>query len=131
MKHRFGCLFALAFSVVAVATLAAHHEILAKFDDKKPVTLRGIVTRVDWLNPHVHVFINVKDAATTVNWAIELESAVDLQRGGLNRDSLKPGDAITVQGIAARNGGRQAWARSVVMTAGGKRVLEAVTSPSA
>ena len=63
MKHRFAGLFALAFGVVAVATLAAHHEILAKFDDKKPVTLRGIVTRVDWLNPHVHVFINVKDAA--------------------------------------------------------------------
>jgi hypothetical protein len=131
MKHRFAGLFALAFGVVAVATLAAHHEILAKFDDKKPVTLRGIVTRVDWLNPHVHLFINVKDASTTVTWAIELESAVDLQRGGWNRDSLKPGDAITVQGIAARNGSRQAWARSVVMTAGGKKVLDAVTSPLA
>ena len=96
MKHRLAGLLALAIGVMAVATLAAHHEILAKFDDKKPVTLRGVVTRVDWLNPHVHVFINVKDAGTTVNWAIEFESAVDLQRGGWYRDSVKPGDAINV-----------------------------------
>ena len=109
MKHRLVCLFALAFSVVAVATLAAHHEILAKFDDKKPVTLRGIVTRVDWLNPHVHVFINVKDAATTVNWAIELESAVDLQRGGWiairsSRETRSPFRALRPETEAARLG---------------------------
>jgi hypothetical protein len=89
------------------------------------------VTRVDWLSPHAHVFINVKDGSSTTNWAVELESPVDLKRGGWTRESLKPGDAITVQGIAARNGSRQAWARSVVLTATGRKVLDVPTAASA
>jgi Family of unknown function (DUF6152) len=132
MKHGLVGLLAVGFGVfLAVAPAAAHHEILAKFDDKKPVTLRGWVTRVDWLSPHAHIFINVKDGNSTTNWAIELESPVDLLRGGWTRDSLKPGDAITVQGIAARNGGRQAWAKSVVLTATGKKVLDVPNAASA
>ena len=63
------------------------------------MTLNGIVTLVDWANPHVHVFMNVKDARTrSLNWAIELESPIDLQRSGWTADSLQPGDAITVRG---------------------------------
>ena len=90
--------------LLMAARLAAHHEILAKFDDHKPVTLNGIVTLVDWRNPHVHVFMNVADAKGVVNWAIELEGPIDLQRSGWSRDSLRPGDKIHVEGIAARNG---------------------------
>ena len=113
MKHGLVGLLAVGFGVfLAVAPAAAHHEILAKFDDKKPVTLRGWVTRVDWLSPHAHVFINVKDGSSTTNWAVELESPVDLKRR-LDEGSLKPGDAIAVQGIAARNGSRVAWAKFV------------------
>ena len=89
--------------LLAAAPLAAHHEILAKFDDKKPVTLSGVVTLVDWRNPHVHVFMNVRDAkGQMLNWAIELESPIDLQQSGWTSDSLQPGDAITVEGIAAQ-----------------------------
>ena len=55
--------------LLASTTGVAHHAISAKFDDKKPTTLNGIVTLVDWRNPHVHVFMNVKDAKGVLNWA--------------------------------------------------------------
>src|SRR5688500_17749394 len=95
---------ALAALVLLAVPLAAHHEILAKFDDGKPLTLNGVVTLVDWRTPHVHVFMNVRNGnGEAVNWAVELESPIDLQQSGWNRESLQPGDAITVEGIAARD----------------------------
>jgi hypothetical protein len=119
----------LAGFLLASVPLTAHHEILAKFDDKKPVTLSGVVTLVDWRNPHVHVFMNVKDnKGQVLNWAIELESPIDLQRSGWARESLQPGDAITVEGMAARNGSRQAWGKSVVLSGTGRKMLTVTVS---
>ena len=115
----------LACALVLILTPTeglAHHSLSAKFVDTKPVTLRGIVNMVDWKNPHVHLFMNVQDGRAT-NWAIELESPIDLDRSGWTAESVKPGDAITVQGIAARDGSRQVWANSILMTATGKKVL--------
>ena len=120
---------ALAAVLLAGTRGAAHHEILGKFDDKKPITLSGIVTLVDWKNPHVHVFMNVKDAKGLLNWAVELESPIELQQSGWRSDTLQAGDTITVTGMAARNGSRQAWGDSVVVKATGKRVLMVNTSP--
>jgi Family of unknown function (DUF6152) len=133
MTSRRSRVVALALSglLVAAARLAAHHEILAKFDDRKPVTLNGIVTLVDWRNPHVHVFINVTDARGVVNWAIELEGPIDLQRDGWSRDSLRPGDKVHVEGIAARNGSHQVWGNSVVLRATGKTVYSLTLPPPA
>jgi hypothetical protein len=126
MKYRAVCVSPLV--VLTVLLLAstpgmAHHAILAKFDDKKPMTLNGIVTLVDWRNPHVHVFMNVKDPKGVLNWAVELESPIDLQQNGWNKDALQPGDAITVRGMGARNGSRQIWGDTVALTTSGKRVL--------
>jgi len=114
----------LAALLLATTTGVAHHAISAKFDDKKPTTLTGVVTLVDWRNPHVHVFMNVKDAKGTLNWAVEIESPIDLQQNGWNGDTLQPGDAIRVQGIVARNGSRQVWGNSIVLTATGRQVLK-------
>src|SRR6185436_10470623 len=119
----------LAGLLLAVAPVAAHHEILAKFDDKKPITLRGVVTLVDWRNPHVHVFLNVRDRNQVANWAVELESPIDLLRSGWSRDTLHAGDSITVAGFSARNGSRQAWGNTVT-TADGKRVLNLTAAAS-
>src|SRR5262245_14836590 len=94
---------ALAAVILAGVSVRAHHELLAKFDDKKPIKLTGIVTLLDWRNPHVHVFMNVKDAKGQIlNWAIELESPIDLQKSGWSHDSVQPGDSVTVDGIVAR-----------------------------
>ena len=114
--------------LIAAATGRAHHATLAKFDDKKPLTLNGIVTLVDWKNPHVHVFMNVKDAKGVLNWAAELESPIELHQNGWSKDALKPGDAVTVRGIGARNGSRQLWAESIAMTATGKQVFNVTPS---
>src|SRR5437016_5169032 len=111
MKYRVYGLVAVALGVcLAAKPLVAHHEIAAKFDDKKPLTLKGTVTKLDWANPHVHIFINVGTGNAVANWAIELESPVDLGKAGWGRDSVKPGDGLTVQGLTARNGSRQVWA---------------------
>lgn len=122
---------AFAGLLLAGARLMAHHEILAKFDDHKPVTLNGIVTLVDWRNPHVHVFMNVADAAGQVNWAIELEGPIDLERSGWSRETLRPGDRIRVAGFGARNGSHQAWGNSVVVRATGKSVYNVTLAPPA
>ena len=85
---------AAAWLIGASVPLAAHHPIQAKFDESRPVSLSGLVTAVDWRNPHAHVFINVSDPGGKVeNWAAELESPIDLQRAGWRRDSLRPGTA--------------------------------------
>jgi uncharacterized protein DUF6152 len=123
--------FLLALFVLSVVPGGAHHAISAKFDDKKATTLTGVVTLVDWRNPHAHIFVNVKDPKGTgvLNWAIELESPIDLQDGGWNRDTVKPGDSVTVKGIAARDGSRQLWGDSVVLSATGRRVLNVTITP--
>ena len=115
--------------LLATAPGSAHHATLAKFDDKKPVTLSGVITMVDWRNPHVHIFMNVRDEKAVLNWAIELASPIVLEQQGWNRDVLRPGDAITVQGLAARNGSRQASGDSVVISATNRRVLNVTPSP--
>jgi len=109
--------------LLAVSPLGAHHAIAAKFDPARSTTLTGLVTKVDWANPHVHVLMNVVAGGRTVNWAVELESRLDLERSGWTLDSVKPGESVTVQGILARDGTPQVWANSIVLTASKKPVL--------
>ena len=113
----------IAAAGLVILPVAAHHEITAKFDPARTTTIRGIVTSVDWANPHAHVFMNVGTGNNLVNWAVELESVVDLQRANYRRDTVKPGDSIVVQGILARDGSRQVWGNSVTLTAGNRRVF--------
>ena len=102
MRHRACSAAAFAGLLLAGARLMAHHEILAKFDDNKPVTLNGIVTLVDWRNPHVHVFMNVAEAARPINWAIELEGPIDLEQQRLVARDTAPGRSRSrVAGYAA------------------------------
>jgi hypothetical protein len=106
---------------LSAAPAFAHHPILAKFDDTRPLTLTGKVTEVDWANPHVHVFISVNgnDAAPVI-WAIELASTIELQWSGWRPDAIKIGDTITVEGFAARNGSEQIWGNDVENANGDK-----------
>jgi hypothetical protein len=104
--------------------LLAHHNITGKFDPARTRTLIGVVTRLDWANPHVHILMDVVDGNTVTNWAVELESTLDLERSGWTLNTLKPGDSVTVQGMLARDGSSQIWGDSVVLTASKKRVLD-------
>ncbi len=107
-----------------LAPLSAHHVIAAKFDSAKPLTLRGPVTAIDWANPHAHLFINIADSNGRItNWAIELESPVDLRRQGWTANTVSVGDVVTVEGIAARDGSKQAWSLSMILARTGQRVF--------
>ena len=96
--------------VLLLATLQvpslAHHSISAEFDSKKPVTLSGTVSNVDWMNPHTYVFVDVKDAAVGAKrtWACELASPTELARRGFTRESLKVGMTVRVIGTRAKDG---------------------------
>ena len=115
---------AAAFGLCCVLSPAvAHHVPAAKFDPAQQRELKGTVSKVDWLNPHVHLFVEVKEGNTTTSWAVELESTVDLRRNGWTADTVKTGDAITIRGAVARDGSRQLWGDEVVVDASGKRVF--------
>ena len=129
-KSLVSVLTGVCFALVA-ATGSAHHPIRGKFDDSKPLTLSGIVSYVDWRNPHAHIFMSVLDAGESLNWAIELASPIELQASGWTSASVQPGDALTVTGIAARNGTRQVWGESVLRSDSGRRILGVSMDPPA
>ena len=113
----------VVFLAGAVASVSAHHSFGAQYDSDKPVLLQGIVTRVDWTNPHARFYIDVEDATGEVtNWNMELSSPNILKRNGWNRDSLEVGDVVAVQGSMARDGSKMASAL-VVALADGRRIF--------
>jgi uncharacterized protein DUF6152 len=116
---------ALGLLTLGAATALAHHPIEAKFDRNKETTMTGLVTAVDWRNPHTHVFMNVETPAGLENWAVELESPIILRQSGWRDDSLQPGDEITVEGITARDGTRQIWGETLTFSGSGDAVYTA------
>src|SRR4030095_10117250 len=110
--------------LLAAIPVVAHHNISGKFDPARTRTLNGVVTRLDWANPHVHILMDVVEGNNVTNWAVELESTIDLERSGWDLNTLKTGAAVTSQGRRAREGSPQIWGNSVVLTASNKRVLE-------
>ena len=114
------------------ASMAAHHSFTAEFDGNKKVTLKGIVTKVEWTNPHVWFYINVKDEKTgeVANWGAEMGPPHGLQRRGWRRDTLKIGEEVTVIGSMAKNGTKRMNARTVTLTSTGGRPGEALSAAS-
>jgi Family of unknown function (DUF6152) len=108
---------------VAAMPVMAHHSFAAEYDSKKPVKLQGIVTKVDWMNPHVYFYIDVKDESGNItNWGLEMGPPNGLQRSGWTRNTMKIGDEVIVEGTLAKDGSNQANARSVTMASTGKKL---------
>jgi DNA/RNA endonuclease YhcR with UshA esterase domain len=99
--------------MLASAPLAAHHSWTADYDAAKPVTVKGVVTKVEWTNPHTHFYIDSKDEKGTVtSWNFEMASTLALERSGWSRKTLQPGDAVTITGF----GGRAVTTRAIAQT---------------
>jgi Family of unknown function (DUF6152) len=110
-------------ALLAVVPGVAHHSFAAEFDDKAPVTLKGAVSKVEWANPHIYIYVDVKDASgKTVNWALEGGPPNSLFRQGWRKDTLKLGETITVEGFKAKDGSNMANMRTITR-ADGKRVF--------
>jgi hypothetical protein len=107
----------------------AHHSFAAQYDNNKPVTLTGVVTKVEWTAPHVYIYIDVTDEKSkkVTNWGFEMGPPHMLQRSGWKRNSLKYGEEVKVDGWLARDGSNTANARRVARTSTGE-VLGAATS---
>jgi len=131
LRNLIGSLFA-GILLVAAGQAVAHHSFSAEFDAEKPIQLTGIVTKVEWTNPHVWFYINVKDEATgeVGNWGAEMGPPHGLQRRGWRRDTLKIGEEVTVEGFLARNGSQRVNARQVTLTATGARPGETLDANS-
>ena len=106
--------------VVATALpLSAHHSFSAEFDSNKTVTLTGSVTKLEWMNPHIWVYLDVKDTSGTVeHWQCEGGAPNTLTRSGWSRDSLKFGDQISIDGFLAKNGSKTCNMRVVKLSDG-------------
>jgi len=124
MKSSTFALLAAVFGVfLAVTPLAAHHSFSAEYDSKKSVTLKGTVTKVEWMNPHVYFYIDVMDDSGNINnWSLEMGPPNGLERSGWTRNTMKVGDEVIVEGTLAKDGSKQANARSVTMASTGKKL---------
>jgi hypothetical protein len=124
MKRKSGFLIAAIVSLIlAAAPLVAHHSYAAEFDRSKPITITGIVTKVEWANPHARFYFDAKnDKGVMVNWNFELGSPNGLMRLGWNRNSLKIGATVTVVGTLAKNSPYVGNASTVTLE-GGKRLF--------
>src|ERR1700733_15557047 len=98
----------------------AHHSVGAEFDLSKRITLQGRVTKIEWMNPHVYLYVDVNAGGKTANWACETAGPNTLARQGWSRMSLKIGDRVTVVGYRARDGAYVASAREVGLAGGRK-----------
>lgn len=110
-------LLAAAVGVLGVSAglaVQAHHPISAKFDSTQSVALEGVVTSIDWRNPHAHILMSVTTEDGSIeDWAVELESPVILRANGWREHSVQPGDKLRVEGIQARNGSFQLWGEHI------------------
>ena len=108
-------------ALLAVTPIRAHHAFAAEFDAQQPITLRGAVTRVEWINPHTWIHINVKDAdGKLTEWMIEGGTPNTLLRRGVDKNSLPAGTEIVVDGYRAKNGSNRANGRDITLPDGRK-----------
>jgi hypothetical protein len=111
----------LTVTAVTIRSLSAHHAFTSEFDGNKPLVLKGVVTKTEWVNPHAWVYIDVKGPSGDVsNWAIECGAPNALLRRGWNKNSLLIGTGIVVDGYGAKNGSKIANARDITLPDGKK-----------
>lgn len=124
MKQVTGGLIAVIGLLLSGMPVSAHHSVQAEFDLAKPLTMTGVVTKVEWINPHSYLYLDVKDDSGNVkHWAFEMAGPGALRRAGLSRadrGGLKAGDTITVNAVAAKDGTDAGLIKDVTLPDGRK-----------
>src|SRR5919201_1792209 len=120
MKSKLSLIALIASLLLAAAAPAfAHHAFAAEFDAKKPVKLRGTVTKMEWINPHTWIYLDVKKPDGTVEeWMVEAGTPNTLLRRGFTKDSLKAGTEVIVDGYQSKDGARRANGRDLTLPNG-------------
>jgi hypothetical protein len=128
MKIKFGVLVACFAALVLVTALPlfGHHSFSAQFDASKAIRLTGVLTKVEWGNPHIYFYLDVKDEdGKAINWTFEGGSPTALSRRGFKRNDIKLGDTIIVDGYRARDGSRLVDAKRIALSNG--RIISGVS----
>ena len=128
MKAKVAALTAVVGLVLTTVGVMAHHSFAAEFDANRPLNLKGVVTKIEWSNPHTYFYLDVTDPeGKVVNWGMEMGSPNGLMRAGWTRNTLHVGDEVTVEGAQAKDGTFVGNARAVVLAATGKRLFAATS----
>ena len=123
MRQRFNCLLAIvAVLLIGLSPAFAHHSVAGQFDTSKSLTLKGTISKVEWINPHIYVYLDVKDAdGTMATWALETLPTAMLRKAGLSKDTVmgQPGEVVTVVANPARDGTKRlAWVGKITYADG-------------
>jgi hypothetical protein len=119
MKTKLAIAAAFAVVLAASAPVVAHHSFGAEFDSDQPFEFSGVVTKIEWLNPHVYFYMDVTgESGEVTNWAMEMGSPNGLMRRGWTRNTLRIGDVVSTEGSKARDGSAKGNARTVVLDSG-------------
>ncbi|MBV8902770.1 MAG: hypothetical protein JOZ22_03970 [Acidobacteriia bacterium] len=122
MKSTFLAAFTVSVLLLASSPARAHHSFAAEYDSKQEITLKGVITKVEWTNPHIYIYIDVKDADGHVtNWSLEGYPPNTLKRTGFARDLLKVGDEITITAYKAKDASFSGAGREITFTDGTKK----------
>jgi hypothetical protein len=116
LKHSRMSFLAVCIGLLTLASVAFAHHGTANYDTNKTITVKGVVTGFEFINPHVQIYWEAKDdSGTTQKWQGELTSPNRLTRVGWSKSSIKPGDSITISGYPTKSGSNEVWIQKVVM----------------
>lgn len=123
MRLKLRGVFALGIGLAgSAAAVWAHHSFAAEYDSNQLITLKGVITKVEWTNPHIYFYIDVKDSGgNTTNWSLEGYPPNTLKRTGFAREALKIGDLITVTAYKSKDGSNTGAGREVTFPDGSKK----------